>query len=994
MPALLYGVSRTPSSGLIAALESSRYRRASPRAYLNKVDLSHFNPRALWTQKQKLRFVQSRIGLLAQRNDISWSQGKPRLQALLARYIQTVDSVLRRNDSITVPSGQAQYEANDVEDAVANLYTDDVLAYLQSKGYGAEDLMSWTWILTAPSAERAASRLVALSSWYRSSREPSKTVPTFVFLFLLRQPRLLSVRALKLLLVHGWDRLLGRQSQQFISSSTAELDDAVKQGLWSAKRWNQPVTATDTTGKMGETTAMIMIVRLLRHARLLWPQAIVNIAAMISSHIDGLNSAHRSSPHAALSERSSARLTFIYNRALSLLSVPSALQPFQSVAYYQRAQFNLLRRMTEFEPALAINREGYRAIIRVQLAHRKTPREREWANMKAKSWPPWKEEKLGIDVDKGIENGISRASESLTRLREAGYSNHAWEKVATVLAGWDTDRSPTIQTRALLRRPSTVRKLSSPSPKAQGSTPPDDSGPEVWSARIRATRTVEEAWACFLTHNDQHMPAMSVYYAMFEKLVFHSKIRRQQSSSQNEQSTQAKEVEDVLPGDSKEVYMAPVSPQEAIYVRSPPPSIEELFNRMVTDGIQPAGRCLAFLVSHAASLSDGFKFLQSSALSPGIIKALTSRLDVAESYSGDLRSLPDYIFAAFIRLLCRFGTTSPVDRQHHTSGISRGNGRLQNLNSEQRFLRISPLLHAIQLMNLRKPQYRPPWNALLSALSKSGTILGTHHHSRSIALQGISAWAATLEVERQMRAAGLDLDSQGFQILCIGLEKAVVESRRAALQRHAAPVPPASRSDIEAFGDPVASQASPVPTDGAAEALGEGSRVVKATFAKLVGLDEFLTERQSCINHLRLDSLKENELVEPGALLPRLLTVPGPSALHAYVRALGFMQDYDALLFTLRWMKDYAPELHAAADEARNGRRLLRRTLIAFRVFLERSWLLLDKLEGDDNTEERTNGAPEPVIQQVYEIMEGTDQWGGWPTDEEVEAYCRKGRFY
>jgi hypothetical protein len=52
----------------------------------------------------------------------------------------------------------------------------------------------------------------------------------------------------------------------------------------------------------------------------------------------------------------------LYNRALSLLSIPSSLHPFHSSAYHQRAQFNLLRRMTEFEPALTINREGYRAI--------------------------------------------------------------------------------------------------------------------------------------------------------------------------------------------------------------------------------------------------------------------------------------------------------------------------------------------------------------------------------------------------------------------------------------------------------------------------------------------------------------------------------------------------------------------------------------------------------------------------------------------------------
>jgi hypothetical protein len=44
----------------------------------------------------------------------------------------------------------------------------------------------------------------------------------------------------------------------------------------------------------------------------------------------------------------------------------------------------------------------------------------------------------------------------------------------------------------------------------------------------------------------------------------------------------------------------------------------------------------------------------------------------------------------------------------------------------------------------------------------------------------------------------------------------------------------------------------------------------------------------------------------------------------------------------------------------------------------------------DDYPLEPMDGAPEHVMQRVYEIIEGVEGWGGWPTDDEVAAYCRK----
>jgi hypothetical protein len=73
-----------------------------------------------------------------------------------------------------------------------------------------------------------------------------------------------------------------------------------------------------------------------------------------------------------------------------------------------------------------------------------------------------------------------------------------------------------------------VRGLRSSSAKEQDIASSDDRNKKIWASRIRSTRTVEEAWACFLANEDEKLPpSQDVYYAMFEKLVFKSKLRRQ-----------------------------------------------------------------------------------------------------------------------------------------------------------------------------------------------------------------------------------------------------------------------------------------------------------------------------------------------------------------------------------------------------------------------------------------------------------------------------------
>jgi len=149
--------------------------------------------------------------------------------------------------------------------------------------------------------------------------------------------------------------------------------------------------------------------------------------------------------------------------------------------------------------------------------------------------------------------------------------------------------------------------------------------------------------------------------------------------------------------------------------------------------------------------------------------------------------------------------------------------------------------------------------------------------------------------------------------------------------------------------------------------------------------------------------------------LPRLLEVPSPAQLHAFIRVLGLREDFTGIHALIEWMSRFAPELQVVADEAMNGRRLLRRCLIAARVFLEQSWTAIGKRDGqtrvgEEDSDEQghealdrresvscssddiATGAAADRLERMYELVQEQEDWGGWPTDKEVEAYCRRQR--
>ncbi|MCJ1393416.1 hypothetical protein MMC18_006290 [Xylographa bjoerkii] len=970
----------SPSNVLTAALERGGYGSAVPGKYKYKLDHTHCPPLASNRQRSsRIRHCYRKHYSRDTANIWVHTIKAPRLklQLILSRYL---DLLRFPKHAQNVNAKVALNFEDALDEDILQVFNEETITFLQLKGYDPSDVQVWAWILTAKTSLEAALRLLVVSS--QRNEFPShkaRHVPTFVFLFILRRPQI-TTQALRLLVVHGWQRLGKSDDSRGVLAIRDLMEEKVPQSQRYQRDLKRPIEYVRTYPKMSETTIVVMVIRLLRHARRSWPAAFASISTMITTQVNagqGGQSLHKS---VILNEMTSARLSFLYNKVLHLLSLPTPQHPYRAIPYHQRAQFNVISRMNEFEPALAINREGYRAVVRVQLAHRKTMREREWARMKAKSWPPWKEEKMGIDADVGIESGISRANESLSRLSEAGYGPQLWEASAKVLSGWDTDGSPTIQTRTILSKPTGQHRVQSRNRSLKDAELHGD----IWAARIRATRTLHEGWACFLAYNDQMTPpSQTVYYAMIEKLVFDVKRRRREEKEiaapliYGFVGRTASE----LSGEGKEVSDLPTDPRDGIYVRTLPPSLDEFFEMMVSSRIQPSGRCLAFLLSHARSLSEGFKYLRSSNLSPAVIQLLLECEETAvRQNQGLLRQLPDFVFASYIRLLSRFGSADFVSAIDATKG--------HETPRDNRKLPLSPLMQAIRLLYACRPSYRPPWYSLLSALTRSKVMHRDNAFVDDINGKGMATWSAMLRLIDRMQEAGIELDFEGFHKLCIGFEKAFLAAERTLAGLHR---PMRSQSDSTTTSDIL----SKGPTEAwersrldAEEIIKKGPYTLKAMFKRLAVLHSGEEDLEVDTAEYLIPRPELNSLIDPNILLPRLLEVPSPAELHALIRALGLSRDYNGLRALILWMAHYAPELRAVADELRNGAELMRRCLIATRAFMDGSWHSLVTATG---THDEVVGeqAADGVIEEVCMVIEEIDGWGGWPTDEEVDNYCR-----
>jgi hypothetical protein len=349
--------------------------------------------------------------------------------------------------------------------------------------------------------------------------------------------------------------------------------------------------------------------------------------------------------------------------------------------------------------------------------------------------------------------------------------------------------------------------------------------------------------------------------------------------------------------------------------------------------------------------------------------------------------------------------------------------------TDTRFNFQSGLVQAVWLLQMKGSFYRPTWNAVLDALARNASYKVIHladvHNGITfnqtkmpdLHFNAILAYRLMQQVLEDYQDHYLAPDPLAFLAICRATENLGIACWSIFSNDHYP-----GQTSADTFGNADETSFMPTRVSEAKDVLAYDmpQRQVRHYFKLLVG--DTLSSKSG-----RNLTLPERELSgaqsasSPG--LPRLLAIPSPAILHAYIRALGWCGAHDSILEALKWMVEYQAELAEAAPRARNSANVTRRAVVAARVFLERSWLSSkldafasreaavyeDALSGEVSSKggqvgEKTSGKPALLqmfespasaeqIEQARALIESVPDWGGWATEEEVEAYCQNGRF-
>jgi hypothetical protein len=437
----------------------------------------------------------------------------------------------------------------------------------------------------------------------------------------------------------------------------------------------------------------------------------------------------------------------------------------------------------------------------------------------------------------------------------------------------------------------------------------EDPGARIWAARIESTRDVQEAWSAFVGYQEQgRQPTMSMYFAMIAKIQF--------EGARSGRLIQHR----ATPGDGKEV-LQPSNDNFSIFYRTrlQPPTVDELYWQMRLARIRPSGRFLIFLIRHARTPNQAIEIMSDGGMN-------LEALDILKGSKGRstevLKRVPDSIFAAYITLLCRFAPRAILMLPREEPGAVNGDGppksewKILEMRAGPSLCRRGPdiLLRTVELLKKKQTRFRPAWYTFFSALARRGVVV-----DRSLVghpKNDVLAWKVLAAALNDFHKCGLELDPRGFQILCNGIEKSILASFK---------IPEEEREEI--FDN---SQIS----------------IVVNEFMKLSEADE-----------------------RSHPMIPTLLHTIEGVHLHAYVRVLGLAEDYDDLMYVLRWMVKHNVVLDDIATQSQNGSKLIKRTIVAIKVFLGR-------------TEHEA---------EAEELVNSVEHWGGWPQDSEAQEYINRG---
>ena len=968
----------TTAEDLIEALGPVGWEYATPSRYASKLDLSFIDPLKASSDRE-----------LAERQIALKKEAQKRGPAIESKAILL--SFLNHIAPHVQSLSKGDLDTPELDQGLSRLFTAANHEWLQQRGWDVENVMTWAWILEASSPDKAASRFYNVA--HKSIvNEKGFLFPVWILLFVLRRQNL-SAHGLKYLLRYITEMMEvlstrnDRSGASLVEPAYTEKEDTAYEKVISSPHAHQ--------AGITEDVFIVMVIRLLRRARETWPAACETIMSLSCRFLNGLN----------FNENAFAdytRLSFQYNTLLKLLALPSSLQPYIAAAYQQRAQNIVLRRMNDFNPPLVVDQRGYQAVARVQLMFGKNAREREWAMLKAPSWPPWKRDRLGIDASIGHEHGISRTNEILDDAEQAGYASTEWDKSASILAGWDTDGTPTIQSRRSLAW------LKNQSAKSQLS--------QVWASRIHATRTMNEAWAIFQSYQP-HEPAegwkpREPYRALLEKIVHFTERNAGTVRPRDDNQDLA-----ILPGDGTEVFPEPSLPRDTTHVSTKAPDyvgFHEMLQARSTDGASLCGgKLLIQLIYYAPSLYMLVKVLMQADLHWKFKRALLHDDSDASFRKKRFRVLKEYVpsslLSKFIINLSKHRLESLKDDQIRS---------LQSICPDKfqiaPLLASSPLLWAWRLTREMKLTDRPIWLALLRARSQDCYIrvesseLGNDERGACL-----RAWSSVLNICSEMSELNVSLDLEAIWLVLRALENALIAAERIIRLEgagHSSRLVAASRVVEEGlptvktmFKDAVRADSYPEPVtsvsaDDGKDKVQPDPMVLNKAIAFEDDVDDGMPDEEQGISESPKSgdpSTETKTFVAPASLLPRLLEVPRPAFLHQFIRVLGLYGNYEGLLDLLEWMALYADELEVQAAAQRNGSRLARSSIVAVRVFLERSWVYYDIPDRKNHVllERDVDPAPLATWEMIKRIIAENPGWGGWPEDREVEEYVMKGRF-
>lgn len=961
------------STRLIDALGKLGEQYETEESHKQRVNLSFTDPvflaidtSAAWREAQKKKSQSE--------NKFIWAKD------ILVEYLRTL-GLQPRND---FPQSRDRTAKGDEEPPhLLKVFSQERLEWLHLRNWDITDVVTWAWILTAPTTELAVQRLefAGRGDTYHFDGKPN--IPQFILPFLLRRKNGMTPRALKMLLVYTW-RYMERLT-------------------FTRRRESEPLTKSPTIPNpfhdvvgMHEFMFMIVIIRFIRISLSAWPAALPNIAALFCQYLDGVNfgpDAYKTSK----AVNTTAALTNMYNVILKQIARRSEQQTILSAKYQEEAQFIVLRRMNEFRPALAVDRFGYRAITSVQIMGKKTDKERRWAGLKSERWPPWKEEKLGIDADIGPEYGFSRAKMALDRAKEAGYSGDGMDDMMEVLTGWDTDDSPTIQYRTSFTQ----------NAHASGLAESESANVYLWWARIKATRTLDEAWSAFLSWKEQRSTRKNgsmAYTAVFQKLIDVNRFAWMKGLVESHEDV----ADPILAGDHDYVLPSPSPGGKSVRVSTPIPSIDSLFEQMRDDNVKMQVGLLCLLIENATSFAAVEQYLRYAGWSIDSIfillydwKNLRSK-----SLSREFRRSIDAIGPSLVRFFCRLpALQSRVDKQPDTRSL------------QEHYPFGNPLELAISLAYVVDPFARALWLNLIHGLAISSLSARSLREDEQH-MASIHNWQMIQKALKRMEKEGVMLNFRIFKSVCYGLRRATLQAR-------------------EILKSPWKFPASmAIEKASLADILNEHSRMVKEMWNKIVGPSQSETcerrlklrkdhsnptldalvygppdDAEEVVADKNITEVEEEQAPLPTAqLTPLLFEIPDFHTIEVYVQLLGVIPDYEALVDLADWVAAQRNEIEAWSSGYSFSDRSRRRCMLAFRVFMLRSWrgrtssnsnleaLPGDKLFVDDGGLEV--GPPllrerpfDPTIAQRRRVREVLTEAGfEWPTEEDAEGYLRDRR--